>query len=172
MGERRTPGDNMKVYVVTQGEYSGYHIERVFADRSKAEAYCKMFNKPKENDRWASLMEIEEYDTADDTLEEFKIDLKYIYSWSIEDGHIKGGAKDADVDFIRPDNQYFWERTEEEWFRGDTKVGEGIYYNREELCGKVYKTIYVVLPTIDAEKAFKIACDKWAELKAEEQGII
>lgn len=29
-----------KVYVVTAGSYSDYHIEAVFKDRAKAEAYC------------------------------------------------------------------------------------------------------------------------------------
>lgn len=162
----------MKVYVVTQGEYSAYHIERVFADRSKAEEYCEMFNKPEKGRTWASLMEIEEYDTADNTLETFKGGLKYIYEWDIKDGHIKGGAEAAYVEFIRPDNQ--WGRTTEEaWFKDwTTKVGDGVYYHTEELFGEVYKDIYVVLPTVNAEKAFKIACDKWAELKAEEQRII
>lgn len=47
----------MKVYVVTQGEYSDYHICAVVLDREKAE-----FLKGKFTDKW-STAEIEEYDT-------------------------------------------------------------------------------------------------------------
>jgi len=162
----------MKVYVVTQGEYSDYHIEKVFADRNKAEEYCEMFNEAKKDSTWASLMEIEEYETADDTLETFKGGLKYIYEWDIENGYIKGSEKATYVDFIRTDNQW-GKTTEEAWFKGwATNVGDGVYYRTEEICGRAYKDIYVVLPTANTEKAFKIACDKWAEIKAREQGII
>lgn len=30
-----------KIYIVTSGSYSDYHIEAVFKDKAKAEAYCK-----------------------------------------------------------------------------------------------------------------------------------
>lgn len=47
----------MKIYVVTAGIYSDYHIERVFTDRKKAEEY-KLWLRDS-ND-------VEEYDTSDD----------------------------------------------------------------------------------------------------------
>ena len=47
----------MKIYVVTAGIYSDYHIEKVFTDRKKAEEY-KLWLRDS-ND-------IEEYDTSDD----------------------------------------------------------------------------------------------------------
>lgn len=47
----------MKVYVVTKGEYSDYHICAVALEKSKAEAICKLLV-----DRWDEP-EIEEYDT-------------------------------------------------------------------------------------------------------------
>lgn len=43
----------MKVYVVTSGIYSEYHIVRVFLDREEAEKYCNV----------RCDMEIEEFDT-------------------------------------------------------------------------------------------------------------
>ena len=33
-------GECMKVYVVTSGEYSDYHIDAIFLDRQKALQYC------------------------------------------------------------------------------------------------------------------------------------
>jgi len=46
----------MKVYIITEGEYSDYHIERVFLDRAKAEAYTNFH----------PFAYIEEYETDDD----------------------------------------------------------------------------------------------------------
>ena len=34
----------MKVYIVTEGEYSDYHIEEVFSTREKAESYIALHN--------------------------------------------------------------------------------------------------------------------------------
>lgn len=45
----------MKVYVVTAGEYSDYHIYRVFLDKSKAESYAKLLGG-----------NVEPYETDDD----------------------------------------------------------------------------------------------------------
>ena len=47
----------MKVYVVTEGEYSGYHIVGVTTEKKKAEQYCKLTTK-----EWYEP-EIETYDT-------------------------------------------------------------------------------------------------------------
>jgi hypothetical protein len=48
---------DMKVYVVTSGEYSDYMINKIFLDKDKAEEYRKWL--PDSND-------IEEYDTSDE----------------------------------------------------------------------------------------------------------
>lgn len=57
----------MIVYVVTEGSYSDYHIEAVFADEERAKLYLKLHPD----------CEIEEYDT-----EEVKIDASKIrYEW-------------------------------------------------------------------------------------------
>ena len=47
-----------KVYVVTAGCYSDYHIDAVFKDKSKAEIYCSCHED----------CEIEEYDFSDDNI--------------------------------------------------------------------------------------------------------
>ena len=47
----------MKVYVVTAGSYSDYHIEKVFTDKAKAAEYAEWL---------CGSNPIEEYDTEDD----------------------------------------------------------------------------------------------------------
>ena len=47
-----------EVYIVTAGDYSDYHIEVVFKDREKAEAYCKCHQD----------CEIEDFGFSDDNI--------------------------------------------------------------------------------------------------------
>ena len=51
----------MKIYVVTAGYYSDYHIEMATVDKNKAEAYYKCLND--------SSADIEEYDDENITVE-------------------------------------------------------------------------------------------------------
>lgn len=53
----------MKVYVITKGEYSDYHICCVCLDRETAEKKAKMFENRYDSDY--DKPEIEEYDTDD-----------------------------------------------------------------------------------------------------------
>lgn len=48
----------MKVYVVTSGEYSDYHIDGVFDDLNKAEIYAATIE-----DKYGENTSVEEYDT-------------------------------------------------------------------------------------------------------------
>lgn len=50
----------MKVYVVTSGEYSDYHISGVFINRKMAEIYCAVQH---DVDTWTNDFRVEEYDT-------------------------------------------------------------------------------------------------------------
>lgn len=50
----------MKVYVITSGEYSSYHINGVSLDKHKAEEICATLN---DNMFLNNYSEIEEYDT-------------------------------------------------------------------------------------------------------------
>lgn len=52
----------MKVYIITSGEYSDYHIEGVFLDKKKAEA----FSKKASTDHYGANYDIEEFDTDDE----------------------------------------------------------------------------------------------------------
>lgn len=52
----------MKIYIVTSGEYSDYHIERVFLDKEKAET----FSKKATTDHYGENYVVEEFDTDDE----------------------------------------------------------------------------------------------------------
>lgn len=67
----------MKVYVITQGVYSDYHIVGVALDKEKAERIASFFDSDSTN--------IEEYDT-----EKWDIsDGRYLYSIRIDKGGIR-----------------------------------------------------------------------------------
>ncbi len=53
----------MKIYVVTSGAYSDYHIESVFLDKGKAELYAKVHTN-----EWY-YMEVEEHETQDEKIQ-------------------------------------------------------------------------------------------------------
>lgn len=57
----------MKVYVVTSGEYSDYHIDGVFDDLNKAEIYVATIE-----DKYGDNARIEEFDTEECQIESSK----------------------------------------------------------------------------------------------------
>lgn len=64
----------MKIYVVTAGSYSDYHIEKVFTDKLKAEEYRQWLY---------DANDIEEYETEDDlNIEKF---YKIVVSYTVYD---------------------------------------------------------------------------------------
>lgn len=56
----------MKVFIITQGEYSDYGIRAVSLDKDDAERKCATLNR---NIRCGEYCEIEEYDTGDIVVE-------------------------------------------------------------------------------------------------------
>lgn len=56
----------MKVYVVTEGEYSDYGIVKVFLDKEKAEKYAELYEK---TERFADNVNVEEYTIYDDSFD-------------------------------------------------------------------------------------------------------
>lgn len=62
-----------KIYVVTSGIYSEYHIDSVFLDKHKAEMYCA-----ENNAQYGDECQIEEYESADDEIEG-EIDIAWKY---------------------------------------------------------------------------------------------
>lgn len=57
----------MKIYVVTDGEYSSYHIEDIFLDKDLAEIYCALH---------CPTGQIETYNTSDDNIKG-KVNIYY-----------------------------------------------------------------------------------------------
>lgn len=82
----------MKIYVVTSGEYSDYHIDAVFLDRKKAMQYCAA-NKISED------VSIEKWETADESVECSKpVNRKYI--GTIDQGLIRILSKPYTFDAV------------------------------------------------------------------------
>lgn len=63
----------MKVYIITSGIYSDYHINRVFLDKNNANEFAEWLND--------DHVTVEEYDTSDDDAVEkqykVRVDLKW-----------------------------------------------------------------------------------------------
>lgn len=65
----------MKLYIVTKGHYSAYHIEAVFKSLRKAELYlAARKNKP-----GSDYNEIEEYETSDEKITDKNEVIGYIF---------------------------------------------------------------------------------------------
>ena len=58
-----------KVYIVTSGDYSDYHIERVFQSKEKAEAYVRARN---------NLPGIETFEYSDDCINKLTVTGKFL----------------------------------------------------------------------------------------------
>lgn len=135
----------MKVYIVTSGCYSDYHINAVFLDKAQAEYYCAL-HKLEDAD-------IEEYDTDDHVIECQKPIFK---EWSV---HFRNG--EIENSWF---NGYTFDNTM-------LKIGE---HERFDVWQKVLHG-YVRFTTSkdkDYKQAEKIACDLYAQFKYnKEMGI-
>lgn len=144
----------MKVYIVTEGEYSEYHIEGVFLDKKKAEEYCALMNR---NDYgWMPSAAVEEYTTEDDSINTGGT-ARWLYSF-------RPSLKTIDISHktMKP-----WETPR---IVGYDKILT-IEPDRNTLyaCGYVYITF--TLSERNDSKAKKIAYDALAEYKANQEGI-
>lgn len=68
----------MKIYIVVAGEYSDYHIEKVFLNEDKAKEYCE----------WCKGAYIEEFDTADDNLQQGNFYYQVYIRYDVETNNI------------------------------------------------------------------------------------
>ena len=127
----------MKVYIVTQGIYSDYRIEKVFLDPEKAKAHAMMINSKYED----AIVEV--YDTFDDDVvvnKDLKGKVMFCYKfWKSKNR-----------------NSSTWT-----WHLIDCK---GIVVDEKEEDNS--DSIYVYLDSPDDEKAWKIFHDKLAMRKA------
>lgn len=78
----------MKIYIVVEGEYSDYHIEKVFLNGDKAKEYCE----------WCKGAYIEEFDTADDNLQQANFYYQVYIRYDMETNHIHIQSKKCYVE--------------------------------------------------------------------------
>ena len=76
----------MNIYVVTCGEYSDYHIERVFTNYEKAEQYVALQNRNPNG--YQEEWNIESYLTSDGILEG-EIKVYYLYRFVFRNDEIE-----------------------------------------------------------------------------------
>lgn len=141
----------MKVYVITQGEYSDYGIRAVSLGKNDAERKCALLNK---DVRCGEYCEIEEYDTEDivvDTDEEVK--------------------KRFEMTVCQNTGEIRW--YEESYLTFDDE--NRIYFSKTDCfkCGSdKHISIVATLPTdTTEEQAKKIMLDRVAKFKAERAGL-
>lgn len=132
----------MKVYVITKGAYSGYHICAVATDKKKAEILRKAFSDSRDK------AEIETYET-DQFITEIENGFK-LYDCVLKDGEdLLISRYPYDLDYMT-DSDFRVKRFSKGWYA----PGYGI-----KVWGK------------DEDHARKIAADKIAEYKARKAGI-
>ena len=141
------------VYIITQGCYSDYHIVTVFDDEDKAKAFVEVYNKNKRSE-YVDDYEIETYkiNSIDIRSSEGKL---YFNAWTDARGTL----------YVEPTPEYDPER-----------VG---------VVNCMHRALYVLSVGLDVpvdfysltvfaeniDKARKIAADKIAEYKANEEAI-
>ena len=135
-----------KVFIVTSGEYSDYHIDAVFSNRRDAEIFCANHDKG-----FYGSPEIEEYEIDIDVSQ---MDADIVYAYVVRDGKIES------TDIIR--------KSKIKKFQENAKYMDNWYKRMENKKGK---GICVFLTKPNKSKALKIAQDKLAEQKALEEGI-
>lgn len=77
----------MKVYVVTAGEYSDYHICKIFLDKEKAEKYVALENEI--NEYLCDQCWVDEWDTSDDSVDMDAKTATYYYAYITTNGEIE-----------------------------------------------------------------------------------
>lgn len=144
--------DVNKVYIVTEGEYSDYHICAVFATRAEAETYCAVHDGDAFNDFIVNEFAVSEIDAKP---------VKYVYKAEY---------------FGRPKPivtlRYVTSETVETNFCERCRRNA---WRREDRCNIIdcsdHPGRMVVLPKRNERKAIKIVQDRIAKAKAEREGL-
>jgi hypothetical protein len=141
-----TPSDNLEIYVVTQGDYSDYHIVAVFQEKAMAEQFVALRN---------SLLTVPDSDFA---LAIYDIDtqwalqeLKHGVIWECWTSDLKGTLK-CHVPYA-------------------TVGHEGAFSPRRVEHHPGNPGWEVAVHARDEQEALKIATEKIAQAKAEREGI-
>ena len=137
----------MKVYVITQGCYSDYHICAVAIDRKKAERIAKLYSSGQ-----YSLAEIEEFDTDDVGFDKYDLDNERFVRYGV---NLKKGREPEVYEEYFKASDIMKHKTEGNFAYSyvDDMPNTNVYY------------AHVVTDT--KEKAIKIAQDMYAKALAE-----
>ena len=143
----------MKIYVVTEGEYSDYHIEGVFLTKETADKYVKLHYP----DVKYAYPNVEEYDTID----ELYSNGEYVIECCAEFSNVLGTLTNYGTyctSNVYPVSQAPDEHTDiMTWDR----ITIFYFYVSENS-----KALH------DQELLKKIACDRYAAYKARKEGIV
>ena len=140
-----------KVYIVTSGDYSAYHIERVFQSKEKAEIYAKARNK---------FSSIETFELSDDCIDKLTVTGKFLR------GDIAiGKAPEVwlDYDCRYPDEYISMGEHDEYCFVGEELIS-GVYVCHLVMGKFIPKDQWREQETID--RFSKVLTDKMAEVKS------
>lgn len=98
----------MKIYIVTKGYYSDYHIEAVFTSLRKAELYVAV----RKNNKYSDEYDIEEFDTADEKITDKNEKVGYLFraKWVPHKGWVIPECLDGEVQFEPNPEELTWYR--------------------------------------------------------------
>ena len=135
----------MKVYIITQGEYSDYHICAVAVDRKRAEHIAKLYNGE------YNETQIEEFDTDDVGLDKYDLENEPLLRY-----------------YVRLNRGWEPEVSEEYLKASDVKNHKTVGNFARRANGMAETNVYYAHVVADTkEKAIKIAQDMYAKALAE-----
>ena len=144
-----------KVYIVTQGSYSDYHIVSVFADKEQAYTFCAIHNdKDLEDTNYWGGYEIEEWDIDTIKIETNEKPKKKVKVWFKK--------------YRYDEPPKYYEYYEAITLQQDT---DNISLWSDDGCRIEYEIEFVVDMNKDKEQCKKIATDKLMQYLAGENGL-
>lgn len=142
----------MKVYVVTAGEYSDYHIIGVATTKEMAEVIVNRYNNQYGFENWdCDGASISEFDT--DKYEPLRTNRLWIVHKSFN-----VSSKEWEVSVCESSS---YEET----------IGK-VYVNEGRIVDGKPRMLHVYLYAVNEESAIKIASEKFAEYQAMEEGLV
>lgn len=139
----------MKVFIITQGEYSDYSIRAVSLDKGDAERKCALLNR---NVSCGEYCEIEEYDTDDMTVDTAE-EVKKKFEMSVD-------GKTGEITWFS-----------ELYLTLEDCNSVGFYKEYDFVSDKHIKVVAALPTSTTEEQAKKIMLDRVAKFKAERAGL-
>lgn len=145
----------MKIYVITKGDYSDYHICAVATEKQKAELLQKLYSE----NCYGGEAEIEEYDTSNNGIMDNLTETTECYCISFDAKY-----KIEDIEVVNYEYISTWANETE-----GRKLNEIMADGWFPYAGNAKYIIFILADS--EEKAKKIACDAMAKYRAEKLGL-